>query len=186
MTDTEVKIPENFTWGTGADAISTPVADIPAFNLAMLALQGFRHKLGNEVAAKLAAFVKTEDGKGASDADKAAKVAEWRAEMLDKIINGVLGVRASSGPRVSGLDAIKRAVATKLLKVRLVKYNTKHGKNVTLPTKDGTIDFMGTVMTRDQMIDKLLSQNDAEVTAEAERQQAFEQAGADVGEDLFA
>ena len=45
-----------FTWGTGSDEISVLPSTIPLANMYALALQGFRHKLGNEIAAKRAAF----------------------------------------------------------------------------------------------------------------------------------
>jgi len=189
MTDqSETTTLNTFTWGVKgtADFVETTVSDIPVPNLAMLALQGFRHKLGNEVAAKVAAWAKTEDGAKATDDEKAQYARQARADMLDRILTGQLGVRASAGPRVTGIDALKRQIGTKWLKEAIAKYNAKTGKNVALPTGEKTINYMGKDMTRDEMISAYIRANQDRVDAEAARQQKAQEEGADVGEDLFA
>jgi hypothetical protein len=177
------------TWGTpgSADFISVNPSDVSLPNMFVLALQGFRHKLGNEVAAKVTALKKTEDGKQLSEDEITAKAKEFRAEMLEKILNGELGVRAvSSGPRVSGIEAIKRTIAVEILKKRLDAYSKKTGNKVTLPTKDETREIMGKVMTREQMIESMLRQQADVIEAEAKRRMETVEDEADVGEDLFA
>jgi acetylornithine deacetylase/succinyl-diaminopimelate desuccinylase-like protein len=114
-----------------------------------------------------------------------AYAAEARKEMLERILTGQLGVRASSGPRVTGIEALKRAIGTKWLKEAIAKYNAKTGKNVALPTGDKVINYMGKDMTRDEMIAAYVRANQTRVDAEAERQQAAEAEGADVGDEAF-
>jgi hypothetical protein len=188
MSDNETTALEHFTWGAegSADYIKQPVADVPTFNLAMLALQGFRHKVGNEVAAKGAAWRKTEEGKAASEEEYNEYIRKARAEMLDKILNGQLGVRASSGPRVTGVEALKRQVALEFLKAAIKAYNAKSGKNISVPTGEKVINYMGAEVTREQLIDRYLATNGAKVEAEVAKRQAAQEAAADVGEDLFA
>jgi len=187
MTDETTTI-TSLTWGTKGSAAYVEVAtsDVPIPNLAMLALQGFRHKLGNEVAAKVAAHKKSEEGSGKSEAELATFASEARKEMLERILTGQLGVRASAGPRVTGIEALKRSIATKWLKEAIAKYNAKTGKNVALPTGDKVINYMGKDMTRDEMIAAYARANADRIDVEAERQQKAEAEGADVGEDLFA
>ena len=177
-----------FTWGTPGtpDYLEVPVADIPVHNLAVLAHQGFKHKLGNEVAAKAAAHKKSEEGAAKSEDELTAYSREARADMLNKILTATLGVRASSGPRVTGIEALKRAIGTKWLKEAIAKYNAKTGKNVALPTGDKVINYMGKNMTRDEMINAYIRANQDRVDTEAQRQQEAQAEGADVGEDLFA
>ena len=178
----------SLTWGTKgtADYVEVSTSDVPIPNLAMLALQGFRHKLGNEVAAKVAAHKKSEEGKAKDEAALAEFAAEARKEMLERILTGTLGVRASGAPRVTGIEALKRAIGTKWLKEAIAKYNAKTGKSVALPTGDKVINYMGKDMTRDEMIAAYIRANGDRVDAEAKRQQEAEAEGVDVGEDLFA
>ena len=178
----------SLTWGTkgSADYVEVSTSDVPIPNLAMLALQGFRHKLGNEVAAKVAAHKKSEEGSAKSESELADYAANARKDMLEKILTGQLGVRASSGPRVTGIEALKRAIGTKWLKEAIAKYNAKTGKNVALPTGDKVINYMGKDMTRDEMIAAYARANADRIDVEAERQQKAEAEGADVGEGLFA
>ncbi len=176
-----------FTWGEkgSADYIETPVENISSRNLSMLALQGYRHKLGNEVAAKVAAWKKTDEGKAAA-ADEVAKFAsDARNEMLDKIVNGVLGVRATGAPRVTGIEALKRAIAVEFLKARLKAYGEKTGTKVALPKGDEKVTVAGKEMTREDMIAAELRRSAEKIEAEAARRQAAQAEGADVGEDLF-
>lgn len=187
MTDETTTI-TSLTWGTkgSPDYVEVSTSDVPIPNLAMLALQGFRHKLGNEVAAKVAAHKKSEEGAKKTADEMEAFALEARKEMLEKILTGQLGVRASAGPRVTGIEALKRAIGTKWLKEAIAKYNAKTGKNVALPTGDKVINYMGKDMTRDEMIAAYIRANGDRVDAEAKRQQEAEAEGADVGEDLFA
>lgn len=176
----EPTMPTLFTWGTkgSPDYCETEITVVPAINLANLALQGYRHKLGNEVAAKVAAYKKTDEGKAASEADIASYARDARAEMLDKIVNGVLGVRASSGaPRVSGVEAIRNAVTLKSLRALLKK------NNLALPTGEDTIFIAGKEMNREQLLAAEYRRSQKAIDEEVARQQAFD-TGAGGLEDL--
>ena len=173
----------SLTWGTkgSPDYVEVSTSDVPIPNLAMLALQGFRHKLGNEVAAKVAAHKKSEEGAAKSDAEMATFASEARKEMLEKILTGQLGVRASAGPRMSGVDALRRNVTLVVLKAFLAKHNLK------MPTGDGVIVIAGKEHTREMLIDAMYRRDKVSIDAEVERKQKFEEsaaAGADIG-DVF-
>ena len=173
---------KSFKWGD----ISTNPADLPAQSLFALAQRGYTHVLGNEVASQVATWRKTEDGAKASEAEVEAYAKSKRDEKLAKILDGTLGVRTAAGPRVSGIEALKRQVAIEFLKAAIKAYNGKTGKNVALPTGEKVINYMGKEMTREQLVDAYSRANEAKVSAEAERRQQEQEAGADVGEDLFA
>ncbi len=168
----EPTILSTFTWGAKGtpDYCETSVTDVPSANLANLALQGYRHKLGNEVAAKVAAHKKTDEGKAKSDDEIAQYAREARAEMLDKIVNGVLGVRATGAPRVTGVDAIRNAVTLKSLRVLLKKHN------LAIPTGEDTIFVAGKEMTRAQLLEAEYRRSKKAIDDEVARQQAFDTA----------
>jgi hypothetical protein len=173
------------TWGTkgSADYVEVATSDIPIPNLAMLALQGFRHKLGNEVAAKVAAHKKSEEGAAKDDAAIAEYASAARKEMLEKILTGQLGVRASAGPRPTGVEALKRSVTIEVLKAFLAKHNLK------MPTGDGVIKVAGKDMNREALIEAMYRRDKASIDAEVTRKQAFQDAAASgAGEigDVFA
>ncbi len=170
-----------FKWG---DQEIDP-ADIPTVNMFALVQQGLNHKRGNEVSAARVAWLKSEEGQTASETDVTAWVAAKQAEMLDKILHGVLGVRVSSGPRVSGLDALKRTIAVERIKAAFKSYSAKTGKKLSLPTGDDTVDYMGKPMTREDLIKAMLAKQADAIETEAKRRQEFQTEGADVGEDLF-
>lgn len=157
--------------------------EVPTQSLYALAQRGFNHVTGNEVAAKKAAFVKTEEGAKASEEDLAAKVKAWRQEALQKIIDGTLGVRAVGAPRATGVEALKRAIALEFLKAKLKAYSAKTGNKVTVPTGDDTINVAGKDYTREQLIDAMLRSKADEIAAEVERRQAS--VGEEEIEDLF-
>jgi hypothetical protein len=173
----------SLTWGIkgSPDYVEIATSDVPIPNQAMLALQGFRHKLGNEVAAKVAAHKKSEEGSGKSEAEIAQYASEARKEMLERILTGQLGVRASAGPRVSGVDALRRNVTITVLKAFLAKHNLK------MPTGEGVIKVAGKEMNREALIEAMYRRDKASIDAEVARKQAFEESaasGADIG-DVF-
>ena len=179
MTDTS----RNFKWGDQEIAPN----DIPVENLFALAQQGLNHKRGNEVSAARVAWLKTDDGATADEAAIQAWVDAKTADMLDKVLSrgkydGVaLGVRASSGPRVSGEEALRRNVTLTVLKAFLAKHNLK------MPTGEGVIKVAGKDMTREMLIEAMYRKDKASIDAEVERKKAFEESaasGADIG-DVF-
>ena len=114
MSDLEGK---EFKHGTGEAAITVSPSDIPTISLFALAQRGFSHVLGNEVASKLAAWKKGEEGATAGEAEVAAFVQAKREEALEKIMQGTLGVRSATAPRVSGIEALMRRIAVEKLQL---------------------------------------------------------------------
>lgn len=181
MSDVQTPAPISvFTWGAKGtpDYLETPVETIPTMNLANLALQGYRHKLGNEVAAKVTAWKKSEDGKTASESQIADYARTARAEMLEKIVNGTLGVRASAGPRVSGEEAIRRTVTVEVLR----KFLKAH--KLVMPTGEDTITVAGKAMTREALIEAMYRKDKAKIDAEVAHRQELDSDASP--EDLFA
>ena len=190
MADTETKVVEPvsvYSWGVkgSADYLETPVQDIPTANLSILGLRGYRHVLGNEVAAKVTAWKKSDDGKTAGEDEVAAKAREFREEFLNRILTGQLGQRASGAPRATGIEALKRAIALEFLKAMLDSVSKKTGNKVSVPTGDNTITIAGKVMNREQLIEATMRKRAADIESEAARRQAVKDEGADVGEDIF-
>lgn len=186
MADQATTAPEPislFTWGTKGQPgyLETPVTDIPVPNLASLALQGYRHKLGNEVAAKGVAWRKTDAGKAASDSEYADYLVQARAEMLDKIVNGVLGVRASIGaPRATGVDAIRRRITVEALRVFLKKHN------LAMPTGEATIKVAGTDMSRETLIERMYARDKKAIDDAVDLEIASKQGLGDASLEDFA
>jgi len=187
MSDVTTDNEKVFSWGTkgAADYVETTPAQVPTSSLFALALRGYRHVLGNEVAAKVSAFKKTEDGATATEAEISAKSVEWRNEALAKILEGTLGVRVSGAPRVSGIEALKRTIAVERIKAAFKSHSAKTGKKLSLPTGDETIDYMGKPVSREDLIAAMLNKQAEAIEAEAKRRQDFQTEGAEVGEDLF-
>lgn len=174
--------PKMFKWG---DQEIDP-ARISTANLFALAQQGINHKYGNEVSAARVAWLKSEEGKNADEDEVAKWVADRRAAMLDKILNGELGVRTVGAPRVSGIEALKRTIAVEILRKRLDAESKRTGNKVTLPKGEATIEVRGKHMTREQLIEAMLRSNAQHIEQEARRRQEAQEEGSHAGEDLFA
>lgn len=190
MADTETKTFEPislYTWGVkgSADYLETNVSEIPTANLSILGLRGFRHVLGNEVAAKVTAWKKSDEGKVATDDEVAAKGREFRSEFFNRILTGQLGQRAAGAPRATGVEALRRSIATDLVKAELDRVSKKTGNKVTMPTGEDTITIAGKVMNREQLIEAGLRRWEAKINEEVARRQAFKDEGEDAGEGLF-
>ena len=177
----EMQADHNLKWGD----ISVHPKDVPAQSLFALSQRGFSHVLGNEVAAQVSAWKKTDEGAKATEAMIEAFANEKRNEKLAKIMDGTLGVRTAAGPRVSGIEALMRTIAVEFLRARLKKYSDKSGTKVTLPTGENTITIAGKVMTRDDLIAAELRASAAAIKEEAERRQQVQSEGADAGDELF-
>ena len=173
MTDQEATNLEGkeFRHGQGDDELKVNPADVPTVSLFALAQRGFSHVMGNEVASKLAAWKKGEAGAAATQAEVDAFVKAKREEALEKILNGTLGVRSASTPRVSGFDALVRRVAVEYLNARFAAYSKRTGQKVTLPTGDKVVSVPGRDMTREQLIEAELKRNGEAIKAEAKRRQ---------------
>ena len=181
MVDVTQDTDKSFKWND----ITTAPADVPTSSLFALAQRGFSHVLGNEVAAQVSAHKKSDEGKNKSEAELEAYAKEKRAEKLAKILDGTLGVRVASGPRVSGFEAICRSIAVEFLKARFKAYEAKTGNKVKLPTGEDTITVAGKSMNREQLVEAEMRARKDDIEAEAKRRQDVQAEGADVGEDLF-
>jgi hypothetical protein len=152
--------------------ITVSPSDVPTVSLFALAQRGFSHVLGNEVASKLAAWKKGEEGAAASEDEIAAFVKAKREEALEKIMSGTLGVRSAAAPRVTGLEALMRRVAVEFLQARFAAASKRLGTKITLPTGDKVVEVAGRPMTREQLIEAELKRNGEAIKEEAERRQA--------------
>lgn len=72
---------------------------LPAQSRTAIILGGISHKGYNEVAAKVSAFRKTDEGATASDEQVAAKTSEFRAAFIVALESGTLGSGHGGGPR---------------------------------------------------------------------------------------
>ena len=179
MTEHDKDAEKAFKWGD----LTTLPAKVPTQSLFALAQRGYTHVLGNEVAAQVSAYKKTEEGAKASEDELEAYASEKRNEKLAKILDGTLGVRTAAGPRVSGIEAIMRGIAVEFLKARFKKYSDKTGTKVAVPTGETTIKIAGKDMTREDLIAAELRARDKEIRAEATRRMESESEGADAGDD---
>jgi hypothetical protein len=174
MTDnTEDKV---LSWGEH----KVEPSDVPAQSLFALAQRGFTHVLGNEVAASISAWKKTEEGTKATETETEAKAKSIREAKLAKIMDGTLGVRTAAGPRVSGVEAIMRSIAVERLRVKLKKHD------LVLPTGEKTVTVAGKPMNRDALIAAELRHGEKAIREEATRRQAAQAEAAEGLDDIFA
>jgi hypothetical protein len=172
MNDVSEKV---FKWND----LSTPPKDVPTTSLFALAQRGYSHVLGNEVAAQVSAWKKTEEGAKATEAEIEAYANEKRQEKLQKILDGTLGVRSAAAPRVSGEEAIRRTVTVEVLKKFLKAHNLK------FPTGEDTITVAGKAMDREDLISAMYRKDKAKIDAEVEKRKGLETIDASPDE-LFA
>ena len=162
------------------------------------------HVFGNEVASQVVGKIKStlagSNGKADSvttEQVKAYRTAnaeavrtwtlEFQAEKKAAIINGQLGIRASSGIVIDPLTREMTAIATAELRVLLEKHGLK------LPTKDGTILVRGQPKSRADLVSAHMAKNHdriereakAKLAADARKAKAVaEGAGDDLAESL--
>lgn len=124
--------------------------------------RGFNHIVGNEAASKVSSHF---EGESPSAEAKAAKKAEVVAEFVARLVAGTMGVRASSGPRVSPLESIMRSLAIAQIKATLAANKGTDGKPLTMPAAQGknegdpvpTINLGGVHYTKEELIARKLS-----------------------------
>ena len=137
----------SLTWtGPGGKVYSVAPSQVPEANLFVLAQSGFTHKFGNEVSSALTAWKKTDEGKAATDDEVNTWLDAKRTSLLDKIQNGELGVRASGAPRVTGIEAVMRAIATEQVKAKLANNKDEHGNPAPLAMPTNTSSNFGTTL----------------------------------------
>ena len=158
---------------------------LPESSRFALASRGLTHVLGNEIASKVHSWAMAEGQ--ANSEDKAtvkawkeanasaieARVAELQAETIAKLLDGTIGVRASSGPRLTPLDTLRRSIARDQVKVIL------RGQNIAIPKKDEKIKLANGEFTLDELVERRLvmvtkdgRDIGAEITREAEKELA--------------
>lgn len=161
---------------------SVAIADLPQVSLVALAHRGLVHILGNEVASKVTAWKKTDAGANATEDDIAAKTEAFRAEAMEKVLSGSLGVRTGT-VRGTALETVMREVAIERLRSNFaaaIKKNPAHPK---FPgDAKTTINVRGEELNRATLIERHIAKFRDVIEAEARRRMA--EAEADAGEDL--
>jgi hypothetical protein len=80
-------------------------------------------------------------------------------------------VRAVGAPRLTGEDAIRRAVTLESLRALLKK------QNLAMPVGEETITIAGTQMNRETLIDRMYARDKAAIDAEVARRVSRDTAG---------
>lgn len=139
---------------------------LPPASLSAMLRRGVSHYLGSEVASKVKAYFDSEDENGnkseMTEASRAAKVAEVRADFLAKLEAGTVGVSVR-GPAVDPVEKIARQLAKAEIVVILKKNGLAWPK-----TADATVDFPnGDKFTGAQLIDRRMAKEGERLTKEA-------------------
>ncbi len=158
---------ENLTYG---DNISIPVADIPEVSRFSLMQQAFGHKIGNEAAATVSAKIQAFLGDAKDSTDlKAwreanremvdAWTSEARAGIIQKIMNGTLGIR-EGGPRKDPVEVEVAALGlNELVQSKVLKRSGKNDDVITFPN--------GATMARGELLKRYVAKHGDRLTPEA-------------------
>ena len=144
------------------------LSTLPETSLLALVSSGFAHKMGNEVASRVAAAVvkSTSAGEVVDDEVKAKIKSQFQTEMFEKILAGTVGVSTRT-PGAPKEDTLKRQIILKSLTTQL----KAHG--LPLPTKDNTISIGGNEFTREALVAAHYAKHkerlDGEIAAEKKR-----------------
>ena len=151
-------------------------ATLPETSLHALLHEGFTHYLGNRVASKVSVWCDAQAGEGedsktwkvANAEAVSAKAAEFRADMIAKLIAGTIGERSLRGPSASAdpLAAEMRKIAKAQITAILVASGMK------FPTKDSTISLKGQAFTGDELVANRLNPEYAKNNREAIEREA--------------
>lgn len=144
------------------------ISNLPEVSRVALMQRGFTHILGNEVASKVAAWKKTEDGSTADEAAIARKTANYQDEALEKILDGKLGIRAG-GPRGTAIETVMRVIAIAELKANFKKAGAKWPEKA-----DSTIKVRDRVLTRTALVGEYMSKHGARLKSDAEARASAE------------
>lgn len=128
---------------------------IPEVNRAPLMRRTISHILHNEVAAKVGAWKGKEENANASESAIAAFTLDCQKAAVDKIMNGVLGMREAGGAAVDPLEAeIARQVKAEVVQVL-------RAQKAKFPKDGETVTFAnGVTRTGDQMLENWLNGTD--------------------------
>lgn len=138
------------------------IPSVPTQSIKALIARGLSHVLGNEAMSRAAGRYEAEAKRlevaELSDEQKEAMVATARAEMVDAIVNGTLGVRTEGEARVTPLEAM----CVRLAKVAIVEQLKKATPPIAFPkaVKDGpvpTITIGGVAVTMDDLVTRRLA-----------------------------
>lgn len=156
---------------------SFDVSSLPEASVRALLSRGFNHVLGNEVASKVTAWkARVAEGENPitpSDDEIAAKKAEYQADMIAKIKEGTLGIRAA-GVTVDPVEAEMERLAKEYVQTTLKANNLKfvypkdeNGKRV--KGSEGTVTLKDGTFTLDELVDRQLSAKGDEYRAKAKK-----------------
>src|SRR5882724_11576693 len=143
----------NITYGT----FNIEVESLPAKSLEAMIQRGVSHYMGNEVAAKVAAWTNKlaeekdgTPGHEASDDEKTAKKEEIQADFYNRLLTGDIGT-AIRGPQVTPFDKAAQAEARARVSARLKANGLK------VPKGDETIKLGDGAFTIQALIDRCIA-----------------------------
>jgi hypothetical protein len=157
-----------FRWGE----VDIDLDAIPNETFVGLAKQGIIHKLGNEVAASLVKVKekaeKEHEGEADWEFDEDAAKIELREVMVKKILDGTVGLRIG-GPRGSTIENIAMELAYKEAEAKLAPkgYWPKADRKNGIKAEDAKIEFVGRMMTREDLADMVYAKYHERFLAEA-------------------
>lgn len=148
------------------NTFSVDHATLPEQSIKVLLSRGLTHLLGNEQAAKVSAARKRadEDGKPLTEMEATDLLAKFRSDAFTALQAGTLGVRESSGPRITPLDRRVRESAKAELFVKLQANGVKVPKkmDVAFYPPGAPVDSISS------LIDKWTAKHGERLTKEAE------------------
>jgi hypothetical protein len=157
-----------FRWGD----VDIDLDAIPNETFVGLAKQGIIHKLGNEVAASLVKVKekaeKEHEGEAEWEFDEDGAKIELREQMVKKILDGTVGLRIG-GPRGSTIENIAQELAYKEAEAKLAPkgYWPKADRKNGIKAEDAKIEFVGRMMTREDLADMVYNKYAERFLAEA-------------------
>jgi len=155
-----------FEWG----GVEIDLAAIPSNVFVGLAKQGIIHKLGNEVAANMVKVKEKaeKDGEVWDDELKDSKSIELRKAMVQRILDGTIGLRIG-GPRGTTIENIAMELAAKEAEAKLAPkgYWPKADRKNGIKAEDAQIEFVGRMMTREDLTDMVYQKYSERFLAEA-------------------
>jgi hypothetical protein len=120
-------------------------------NILAMVRKGITHYHGNEQAAKLTAWKKTEEGQAATEEEIAKKYAEFQNAAFERFMTGEVGLRlGAGGTRKTAFESICRSIAVEMISAALKR------QKLSMPKGDKTIQMSGKDFTREALIERAL------------------------------
>ena len=150
---------------TYGDKITVDFGALPEASQFALASEGLTHFLGNRVASKVHAWAMAE---GQANSKDKAVVAAWKAanasaivtksdefiaDTLKALTDGTIGVRSTSGPRVTPLETLRRQIARKEIEDML------RGHKIAVPKGEAKLKTKDGEFTMVELVDRRLVEN---------------------------